>query len=62
MSTPEEKQRKRMRIRSHIAKDLLTPKYGQRVVEDKRKKARDVTKLTHAELVALIQEENNDDS
>lgn len=60
MSTPEEKQRKRQRIRSHIAKDLVVnPRYRQRKVEDKKKKI-DVSKLSHAELVRLINERDED--
>lgn len=60
MSTPEEKQRKRQRIRSHIAKDLVVnPRYRQRKVEDKKKKI-DVSKLSHAELVRLINEKDED--
>lgn len=59
-STPEEKQRKRQRIRSHIAKDLVVnPRYRQRKVEDKKKKI-DVSKLSHAELVRLINERDED--
>ena len=59
-STPEEKQRKRQRIRSHIAKDLVVnPRYRQRKVEDKKKKI-DVSKISHAELVRLINEKDED--
>ncbi len=55
MASPEEKSRKRLRIRSHIAKDLGSPKYRKRVVKDKKKEI-DVRKLSHADLVKLIQE------
>lgn len=57
MGTPEEKARRRMRIRSHVAKDLGTTKFRQRVKESERKKKpKDVTKLSHAEFVQLIQD------
>ena len=60
MSTPEEKQLKLQRIRSHIAKDLVVnPWYRQRKVPDKKKKI-DVSKLSHADLVKLINERDND--
>lgn len=59
-STPEEKQRRRKRIRSHIAKDLVTnPQYRKKVQEtDLRKKA--LKDLTHAELIQLINEQDAD--
>lgn len=59
MSTPEEKARKRMRIKSHVTKDLHTKKYRQRVKEDKKKRI-DVTKLSHADLIKLIQERSDE--
>jgi hypothetical protein len=61
MGNPEDKVKKRYRIRSHIAKDLLTPKYHQRVVKDKRGRRHDLNKMDHKELVRLIQELNKDD-
>lgn len=61
MGTPEEKLRKRMRIRSHIAKDLLTVKYRQRVKEDIIKKNK-IKDLSHSDLVLLIQEEEFDEN
>lgn len=48
------KQKRQQRRRSHVAKDLRTPKYGQRRVEGK--KHVDVKDLTHRELVELINE------
>jgi len=57
MGSPEDKEKKRRRIKSHIAKDLHSVKYRQRIKEDKKKKIKDVKDLTHAELVKLIQEE-----
>lgn len=55
------KSRRAQRRRSHVAKDLRTPKYGQRRVEDKRPKG--VRDMTHREFVELIQEKEflNDD-
>lgn len=61
MSSQEdrEKRRKRMRVRSKIAQDLITnPRYKKKVVADKKKKI-DVQKLTHAELVKLINEKED---
>lgn len=59
MSSPEEKDRKRRRIRSHIARDLGTVKYRKRVVKDKKKEV-DVKALSHADLVKLINEKEDD--
>lgn len=56
MSSPEDKQ-KRLKRRSALAKELEHKKYRQRKVEDKKRI--DVTKLTHADLVKLIQEKEN---
>ena len=58
-STPEEKQRRRFRIKSHIARDLGTTKYRQRVKEDGKKKVQ-IKDITHAELIKLIQENESD--
>lgn len=55
MGNPEDKSKKRLRIQSHIAKDLGSPKYRKRVVKDKKKEI-DVRGLSHSELVKLIQE------
>ena len=61
MGSPEEKARRRTRMkRNKVVKDLHSPKYRQRVVEDKKNKPIDVTKLTHSQLVDLIQEKDND--
>lgn len=49
-----DKQRRSQRRKNHIAKDLRTPKYGQRRVEDKKK----IRDLTHRELVELINEKS----
>lgn len=61
MGTPEEKARKRKRIKSHIAKDLRTPKFKQRIVKDKKKQV-DSDKLTHADLVKLLNEKEDDNT
>jgi len=58
MSSPEEKQ-KRIKRRSNYAKELEKKQYRKQVVEDK-KKAVDVQRLSHSELVELIQEEDLD--
>lgn len=61
MASPEEKARKRQRIKSHITKDLHSAKYRQRVKEDKKKKVcTDVKNLTHADLVRIINEREED--
>lgn len=54
LSSPEDRDKKRRRMKNRYAKDLRTEKYRQRVREDKKKV--DVKTLTHAELVRLIQE------
>ena len=54
MGSPEEKIRKRRRIRSSIAQDLGTPKYRQRVKKNKKKY--DVSTMSHRDLVKAIQE------
>lgn len=38
MNRFEDKERRKQRRHNHIAHDLRTPKYRQRVVKDKRKK------------------------
>lgn len=35
MTSPEERERRRKRIKNHVAKDLRTPKYRQRTVKPK---------------------------
>lgn len=66
MSSPEQKMKKRKRLqnnkrhykpRSPQAKDLATPKYHQRVIQDKRGKDVDLEKLSHADLVRAIQDD-----
>lgn len=51
-------------MRSRVTKDLHSPKYRQRVKEDAKKKQQnkpiDVQKLTHLDLVNLIQEKEDD--
>lgn len=37
MSSPEEREKKRLRIKNHIKKDLRTPKYKHRVEEAPKK-------------------------
>lgn len=59
MGDPEQRSKRRLRIRSKIAKDLKTPKYRQRVKEDAKKV--DVKGMSHAELVRRIQEEHWED-
>lgn len=61
MGNPEDKQKKRLRIQSHIAKDLRTPKYKQRVVQDKRGNKHDLDKMTHKDLIDAIQNQDKDD-
>jgi len=52
------KRKKKERLRSVIAKELVTnPRYGQRVIRDKRGKEHDLEGLTHAQLIKLIQED-----
>lgn len=46
------------RVRSNIAKDLLTPKYSQRIVQDKRGREHDLHKLSNLDLIKLINEED----
>lgn len=61
LGEPSEKDkfRKRRRMKNKYAKDLRTPKYRQRIVEDKAKKVK-VQDLSHAELVKLINQETKD--
>lgn len=58
MASPEDRAKRRNRRHNHIAKDLRTVKYKQRVVEDKKKIL--VKDLTHADLVQLINETEDD--
>lgn len=58
MASPEERAKRRNRRHNHIAKDLRTPKYKQRIEEDKKKVL--VKDLTHADLVRLINETEDD--
>lgn len=52
------KDKKKERVRSVIAKELLTSgKYKQRVIRDKRGKFIDAETYTYADLVRDIQEE-----
>ena len=49
--------KKRERVRSEIAKDLIVSgKYKQRIVKDKRGKKYDLNKMNHYDLVQAIQE------
>lgn len=57
MSSPEDKARHKRRLRSKIAKELLTPKYRPRVVKDKRNRKHDLRGMSFRKLVELIQEE-----
>lgn len=56
MSSQEDKQKKRLRIRNHMVKDLRTPKYRKRVVETKKRK-QDISRLSFGDLVKAIQED-----
>ena len=58
MSSPEDRAKRRTRFHNKVARDLRTPKYRQRVKEDK-KKVVDIKDLTHADLVKLIQEDDD---
>jgi len=58
MTSPEErdKHRRRIKIRSKIAKSLQSPKYKQQIVEDSKK----IQKLSHREFIELLQEDIDD--
>lgn len=58
MASPEDRDKRRKRMRNRVAKDLRTVKFKQRIVEDKKKHV-DIKNLTHSELVRLIQEEDD---
>jgi len=67
MGSPEDKAKhqKRIRIKSKIAKDLGSNKYRQRIVEDKKGREHNLSKMSHRDLVELIQDldessDNND--
>lgn len=61
MSTPEEKARKRMRLKVKARKDKRTiDKVRAKKKQNKQPEALDVTKLTHADLVKLINEKADD--
>lgn len=69
MSSPEDKakhsrrirNKRKEKVRSNIAKDLLTSgKYKQRVIKDKRGKEHDLSKMTHRDLIEAIQDNDND--
>lgn len=57
MGSPEDKVKRRFTRRSHIVKDLHSDKYRQRVVKDKKGRTVDLSKLSHRELVELMQDE-----
>lgn len=59
MSSPEDRDRKRKRMKNKYAKELRTPKFKQRIEEDKKKIP--IKDLTHAELIRLINQETEDD-
>lgn len=63
MSSPEEKKKhSRRRLRSKIAKEMITSgKYKQRVVKDKKGNKVDLGKINFRDLVELIQEDDNVD-
>jgi len=67
MGSPEEKQKhsrrlkrkKQERFQSVIAKEMLTSgKYKPRIVKDRRGEKHDLKKLSHYDLVRLIQEDD----
>jgi hypothetical protein len=58
MASPEDRDKKRRRMKNRWAKDLRTSKYKSKVVEDKKKVP--VKELTHSELIKLIQEDDGD--
>lgn len=41
MNAFDEKEKREVRRRNHIARDLRTPKYGQRVVSNKKRQLKD---------------------
>jgi len=54
------KRKKKERVRSVIAKELIVSgKYQQRIVRDKRGREHDLEGLTHAQLIKLIQEDES---
>lgn len=55
-ANPVKRANRRTRTRSHIAKDLLTVKYAQKIVPDEKKES-SLRPMTHKELVQAIQEE-----
>lgn len=68
MTSPEEKARHRKRlrrknkarVRSNIAKELIvSKKYQQRVVQDKRGNKHDLDKMTFRDLVEAIEDNDN---
>lgn len=58
MSSPDDRAKRRSRRHNHVAKDLRTPLYKQRIIEDK-KKVPAIKDLTHADLIKLIQEDDD---
>jgi hypothetical protein len=53
------RRKKTERVRSVIAKELVTnPRYRQKIIKDKRGKEHDLDKLSHAQLIKLIQEDS----
>jgi hypothetical protein len=56
MASPEDRDKKRRRMKNRWAKDLRTSKYKPKVVEDKKKGP--VKDLSHSDLVRMIQEDN----
>jgi hypothetical protein len=60
MASPEDRDRKRKRMKNKWAKELRTSKYKSKVVEDKKKVL--VKDLTHAELIRLLNEEKEGDT
>lgn len=52
------KQKKKERVRSVIAKELITSgKFNQRIVKDKHGKEHDLEKMTHRDLIEAMNDE-----
>lgn len=61
MSTPEDKQRKRQRIRNHLKKDLIkVQKYRQRIKDNRKKEVKDLSHLEFVELIQRLDEEQSE--
>ena len=63
MGSPEDREKKRRRIKQHVKKDLNKKKFKPKmpVQEGSDKKVVNVKKLSHAELIKLINEKEDDE-